>query len=242
MALQWAQQEAREIPTTGDAAHQLPSIDHSAYTTSGVVSAAGSEVTIPHDDRFGATQVGTQALCGDESKVAASSDAIRGHNSDTIEIGSQLTYNLYLLDDAAIVRYVQGVGADVEQFEPHLVDRQEHLVSRLDQLREMEDGWLGSGSGIAPRDDHLTWLSEMIKRHYPCELPPPHTYPTPDGNIEMEWGEGDYCAILEVNLTLRSAYLYLSGDNDDDAEPPPIDLESAEGWRQIFDSVSASAV
>ena len=249
MAVPWVQQEASEITATGDAAHQLPSIDSSGYATFGcrppdqeyiqVAAAARIVLTIPHDDTSSATQI----LPGDTLKVAIGFDDTGVQDRDVVAICSRVPENMYLYTGTVNVGYEQGFGVGAGYLGSPVIGPQEQVLLRLEEFREMENGWLGKGFGIAPRDVHLTWLSQMVKGYYPSELPLPRTYPTPDGNIEMEWSEGDYCAILEIDMTSRSGHLYLLGDDDDDdAEPQIVDLESADGWRRISDSVCASAV
>ena len=70
---------------------------------------------------------------------------------------------------------------------------------RLDEFRNMSDGWL-EGDGQAPEHTGLDWLSASFERHYPKDIPLPHTYPTPGGGVEMEWSFGPQSVILEIDL------------------------------------------
>ena len=117
------------------------------------------------------------------------------------------------------------------------------VPSRLAELREMNDGWLGDGAGVAPDNEHLTWLSEQFRDKYPAHLPLPRAYPTPSGNIEMEWSLGDYGVILAIDLTHRSAdLLAFREDHDkDDREESSINLEDVHGWMRIAELISTLA-
>ena len=107
----------------------------------------------------------------------------------------------------------------------------------------MNDGWLGDGAGVAPDNEHLTWLSEQFRDKYPAHLPLPRAYPTPSGNIEMEWSIGDYGVILAIDLTHRSAdLLAFREDHDkDDKEESSINLEDVHGWMRIAELISTLA-
>ena len=102
------------------------------------------------------------------------------------------------------------------------------VPARLDEFRDMKDSgadgmqhpsdW-GSGYGKAPSHEGLDWLADKFLGEYPDDLPLPHTYPTPEGGIQMEWDVGNDAVIFEIDLDSRSAYwLWFDKGSDEDDE------------------------
>lgn len=106
------------------------------------------------------------------------------------------------------------------------------VPSRLDEFRNMRDGWL-DGEGIAPARAGLDWLAESFERCYPDDAPLPFTYPTPSGGVQFEWSTGGQEISIEVDLRTRQSVwhrLDMSTLSDDERE---LDLESAASWKWI---------
>ena len=53
-----------------------------------------------------------------------------------------------------------------------------------------------------PDPGHLSWLAHQFEAHYPDDAPQPYIYPTPCGNVQVEWTFGAIEA--EVVITLSS--------------------------------------
>ena len=107
------------------------------------------------------------------------------------------------------------------------------VPARLDEFRNMRNGWL-EGAGKAPDHAGLDWLSASFERHYPKEIPLPHTYPTPEGGVEMEWSFGPQSVILEIDLENRNGD-WLSFDNESEVEDHKILALSGSStdWERI---------
>ena len=259
MAASGVPQESRQTTTMGRATQQLPTLNLEHFATSGdlwgvqVVGVGGqpgeSFLQVPYIAFPGVPMDRPSATLEDSAQVPVEDELnfSKGSDADPIR-GLDTMGRFWQASDpfraTTTGLYEQGSASETRHFDRPITAPHQELMCRLDEFREMENGWLGSGSGIAPRDDHLTWLAQMVSEHFPPNLPMPHTYPTPDGNIEMEWGIGNYCMILEINLTLRSARLFrfVDDSNDDDVETLTIDLDSAPAWKLITDSISTLAV
>lgn len=77
---------------------------------------------------------------------------------------------------------------------------------RVEELRQLKDGWL-DGAGKALSSGGLDWFRSTFEVEYPADLPQPYLYPTPEGQLLLEWSLGDNVCSLEVDLmTRRSAF------------------------------------
>ena len=66
------------------------------------------------------------------------------------------------------------------------IQRNYELVKRLDELADLENGWL-DGDGVAFDINQLALVSEKFEGHFPERIPLPVIAPTPAGNILFEW-------------------------------------------------------
>ena len=110
------------------------------------------------------------------------------------------------------------------------------VPARLDELRSMQDGWMEDTSK-APSMVGLDWLSSHFEHRFPDDLPLPHTFPTPEGGIEMEWSLGPYNVILEINLdTHNGAWLGFAEqtNNEDERE---LDLNNSGDWEWLISEI-----
>ena len=114
----------------------------------------------------------------------------------------------------------------------HLLDPLD-VPSRLDEFREMSDGWL-EGDGRAPDHAGLDWLSASFERHYPKDIPLPHSYPTPEGGVEMEWSFGSQSVILEIDLEKRLGdWLRFDKESDEEDNYTLALSDNGSGWERI---------
>ena len=143
---------------------------------------------------------------------------------------------------------IQGLGKYDRQDRLVRVQSVEHTAlldpldvpARLEEFRGMKSGWL-DGDGVGPQRDQLDWLAASFDQHYPDDLPLPHTYPTPDGGIEMEWSIGSQSVTLEIDLVARQA-AWLSHDKDSALEDTrALNLDTNQGWSWITDRIGQFA-
>lgn len=130
------------------------------------------------------------------------------------------------------------------QNHPLRLDSVQHVISprprdvpaRLDEFRDMQDGWYESW-GIAPKREGLDWLSTAFERYYPDDVPLPYTYPNPEGSVRMEWSAGNNAVILEINLDAHSAeWLWFDRDSDDEFERT-LDMDESADWQWLASEI-----
>lgn len=110
------------------------------------------------------------------------------------------------------------------------------VPARLDELRAMRDGWL-EGTGKAPSQAGLDWLSSRFQHHYPDDLPLPHTFPEPEGGIEMEWSLGSYSVILEINLDTHSGAWLGFAEQTNNEDERELDLNDNGDWEWLISEI-----
>ena len=104
------------------------------------------------------------------------------------------------------------------------------VPARLEELRAIQHGWL-DGHGTAPSREGLDWLSRAFRKHYPSDLPLPHTFPTEDGGVEMEWEVGAHAVILEIDLGARTGdWLEFTRGDGEEARERSLNLGAAADW------------
>ncbi len=122
---------------------------------------------------------------------------------------------------------------------------------RLDDLRELEDGWAdgmqvasdwGSGFGKAPSAEGLDWLSAQFAAHYDEALPKPYLYPTPEGGIQAEWRIGQNDASLEVDLETHSAEWHCLNFDTDEVNEQVLDLDTQSAWEWLANEVRSLGI
>lgn len=110
------------------------------------------------------------------------------------------------------------------------------VPARLEEFRIMEDGWQG-GEELAPHNAGLDWLSSRFVSHYPYDVPLPHTYPSYQGGIQMEWSIGTSAAVLEIDLHTHNGEWFRFELDSDDETTLDFNLDSAEGWAMLVEQV-----
>ncbi len=111
--------------------------------------------------------------------------------------------------------------------------------SRLDELRDLQDGWL-DGEGVAPDHAGLDWLSGAFKRHYPDDLQLPHTYPTEEGGISLEWSFGTWNIDIEVDLEKHTGEWYaFDKDAKNCEEEKKLELDRPGDWKWVGERIRA---
>ena len=133
-----------------------------------------------------------------------------------------------------------GIPASGVADDPLDIDR------RLDELRELEDGWAdgmqvasewGNGYGKAPSAEGLDWLSAQFAVRYDEELPRPYLFPMPEGGVEAVWRIGQDDASLEIDLETHSAEWHCLNFDTDEAYERVLDLDTASSWEWLANGV-----
>jgi hypothetical protein len=80
------------------------------------------------------------------------------------------------------------------------------LAMKFTKLFKIKDGW-HDGMGKTLNPDKLKDFALNLINNYPENLPLPHVFPTPDGDLFLEWeAEGD--PTVSVNLSGIFAYFH----------------------------------
>lgn len=111
---------------------------------------------------------------------------------------------------------------------------------RLDELRQLEDGWL-DGDGKAPGSDELEWLAAGFDRYYPDDLPIPYLYPTSEGGVQAEWSLSDNEISIEVNLVTHQADWHRLDQETHVDYVRELDLDNENDWTWIASEVRLMA-
>ncbi len=106
------------------------------------------------------------------------------------------------------------------------------ISARLDELRNMQDGWL-DGDGSAPGHVGLDWLASSFERHFPSDLPLPYIFPTPEGGVEAEWSIGRHSVIFEIDLDSRQGDWLRFDKQSDEEDARVLDLDDGGKWEWL---------
>ena len=106
------------------------------------------------------------------------------------------------------------------------------VPSRIDELRQLKDGWL-EGSGLAPRSEHLDWFAAAFERHYPDDLPLPRIYPTESGDLQAEWSLARDEVSLEINLSSHQASWHALARVGNAENTFAVDLGTDLAWAEL---------
>jgi hypothetical protein len=111
------------------------------------------------------------------------------------------------------------------------------VVSRLEDIGHLEDGWL-DGKGIAPKRAGLEWLARQFDQHFPDDLPLPHVFPTAEGGVLAEWSLGDWEPSLEIDLTSHSAAWHSLNLQTGEETVRELALDQSADWRWIGETLA----
>lgn len=103
------------------------------------------------------------------------------------------------------------------------------VPARLDEFKSMKDGWL-EGEGIAPSHNGLDWLSSKFTQFFSNESNLPYIYPTPEGNVEAEWGIGTQSVILEIDIENHTGHWLQCDDATDEESERNLKLDDDADW------------
>jgi hypothetical protein len=106
------------------------------------------------------------------------------------------------------------------------------LGARIDELSHLEDGWMdGTGPGIDQKGAER--VSELFASNYDCTLPPPHIFPTEDGELQAEWSTSGYEIILRIDLEDASGQLFVINTVTNSETDFKYDLSEQSSWSII---------
>lgn len=143
---------------------------------------------------------------------------------------------------------LKGVGRFNRTDKLQAIDSVEHISildpndvpARLDELRELKDGWL-DGKGLAPSSVGLDWFAKSFEGNYPEELSLPFVYPTAEGGVQAEWTLGEHDLSLEVNLTSHQGQWHSLNLKTREDSIRELNLDDAEDWKWLEKQISQLA-
>jgi hypothetical protein len=110
------------------------------------------------------------------------------------------------------------------------------VQARLDELRQLKDGWL-EGCGLAPSNEGLDWLSQAFDQHYPDQLPLPFLYPTEEGGIQAEWTLAENEVTVEIDLGSRIGRWHALNIETGKDESQELNLQESSSWKWLINQI-----
>jgi hypothetical protein len=110
------------------------------------------------------------------------------------------------------------------------------VTTRLDELRELMDGWL-DGQGFALAHAGLNWLAAGFDRHFPDALTLPHLYPTAEGGIQAEWSLSPQEISLEIDLSTHQGEWHCLDLTSDTVDIRTLNLDTDGGWVWLVEEL-----
>ncbi|KJS32927.1 MAG: hypothetical protein VR64_05250 [Desulfatitalea sp. BRH_c12] len=141
---------------------------------------------------------------------------------------------------------LQGIGRYNRNDRLQSIEAVEHLslldandiLDRLDEFREMKDGWLDGKHGFAPSSSGLDWLANAFKANYPDHFPVPYLYPTAEGGIQAEWSLSGSEITLEIDLDSYKGEWHALNMSTANEASDTLDLKEATAWHWIVDEIN----
>lgn len=112
------------------------------------------------------------------------------------------------------------------------------IESRLEELADLQDGWL-DGKGLALNPENLLWLVNEFDSKFDPDLPLPYLYPTAEGGIQAEWTQGNWEVSLEINLDEKSAEWQAFNLVTEDCREQNWDLSNSDDWQSLNQALQA---
>lgn len=137
--------------------------------------------------------------------------------------------------------FVKAVGrfkgkklSKVEQVEEFAILDTLDIQARLYEMQFIEPGW-AEGGGVAFDKNALNDFAALLDTfvYWPSETLP-RIFPTPEGNLEFEWGCGGIDLIMEVGLENLTGTLFVF------TEPPreiKLDFKKPDDWAKLMEYV-----
>ncbi len=146
--------------------------------------------------------------------------------------------NAWLLLECVVRKERSGKLRTIDSIQQVSTLDPQDVSLRLHQLAGLRDGWL-DGSGRAPSETGLNWLTEAFTTFYSTELPLPNLYPTPEGGIQAEWMFGRQDTSLAIDIDRKiGEYDRLHLDTQDFDEER-LQLSGAAGWQRLNELLMA---
>lgn len=106
----------------------------------------------------------------------------------------------------------------------------------LDALKNLKDGWY-DGEGLAPKDEDVDWLKKCVDKYYKSDLPAYYVYPTPEGNVVIEWCIGNNNISLDINFTDKHGWFHCWNSVTDEENSEYLFLDKDEYWNRLIELI-----
>ena len=121
------------------------------------------------------------------------------------------------------------------------------INKRLKSLKSLKDGWAsgvqpaqqwGDVYGKRPDSEGLDWLAAQFAQCYPDTLPRPYIYPTPEGDVQVEWPIGGHEVSLEIDLRTHSAEWQCLDFGTNAAVDHTLGLDTPASWKWLTEQLA----
>jgi hypothetical protein len=142
---------------------------------------------------------------------------------------------------------IDGIGKFVRNGTLSSVESVEHIsvldpldVSyRLEELAQLKRGWL-EGEGVALSKGGLKTIEADFIFRFPDDKMLPHIFPTPTGDLLLEWSTSERECTLEVNLITRKGHWTDETFTTGVFNEMEIDLTQGEDWDKMLTQLPSS--
>lgn len=111
-----------------------------------------------------------------------------------------------------------------------------NIRNRIGELKRLESGWL-DGKGIPLNADGLDWIGDSFEHSYPAVLPKPYLFPTPEGQLLVEWSLKPWSPSLEVNLVTKTGRWHALNVDTDEEQFRDLDLKDSSNWNWLAEQI-----
>ena len=160
-------------------------------------------------------------------------------------------YNAELEDDiiAAHSQYrngqkvlIKGIGviknekiAAIESVESIDLLEQCDIGYRIEELKQLKDGWYEDNKGNHFCESALEKLKALFDSFYPSDQEQPYLYPALDNIVQAEWDIGDWKVSVEIKLDDFSSSFLAVEINSDETIEKDFMLSSESGWNVMLE-------
>ncbi|GGG09051.1 hypothetical protein GCM10011344_07070 [Dokdonia pacifica] len=122
---------------------------------------------------------------------------------------------------------------EIKSVEELILLDENDLGYRLDELSQLKDGWL-NGEGTKLSKEALKWFELKFETFIEALEVNTYAYPTPDGNLQLEWSNEDLDIELVVNLETKTSDLQIINHTNPSNETNIIlELSEDDSWSEL---------
>lgn len=110
------------------------------------------------------------------------------------------------------------------------------VQTRLANFSSLERGWYDGDDGETFDKQQLEWLASKLTEHLATNVP--HLYPTVNGDVEAEWGFGNWCVSVEIELAKQVGYLNAINVETKEEREFDFQLATDQDWRKLADEIN----